>query len=96
VVRKADLVSETIRLDIYVEHHCLMCRRSVILAEQIQRQFPEVTVRVIDTARDQGEHSDLVVATPTFILNGRTFSLGNPSKTEIDAAILALLRGTEA
>lgn len=72
-----------------------MCRRSISLAEQIQQRFPEVTVRVIDTAREQGEHSDLVVATPTFILNGRTFSLGNPSNAELEAAILFLLGRNE-
>ncbi len=80
-----------IRLDVYVEQGCLACRRSQRLVEYIRQEFPEVVVRVVDVASEQGEHSHLVVATPTFILNGRTFSLGNPSKAELATAIRALL-----
>lgn len=83
-----------IKLEVYVERNCLVCRRSLRLAEHVRQRYPDVDVRVVDTAA-VGNHSHLVVAMPTFILNGLVFSLGNPSKTELDAAITDLLAQEE-
>lgn len=80
-----------IRLEVYIEWDCLVCRRSLRLAEHVRQRFPTVDVRIVNVTTERGEHSDLVIATPTFILNGRIFSLGNPSQADLDAAIAALL-----
>lgn len=82
---------DTVYLEIYVEKGCLACRRSLSLARDIQQSFPEVSVQVIDVLSKGGRHRDLITATPTFILNGVTFSLGNPSRGELERAISHLL-----
>ncbi len=82
---------DAVYLEIYVEKGCLACRRSLSLARDIQQSFPEVSVQVIDVRFDGGRHRDLITATPTFILNGVTFSLGNPSRGDLERAISHLL-----
>ena len=80
-------------LEVYVERGCAICRRSERLAEGVRERFPDVSVRVVDVAVEQGEHGQLVTATPTFVLNGSVLSLGNPSRAELEAAISRLLGG---
>jgi protein-disulfide isomerase len=52
-----------------------------------------VDVRVISSGEPGGLYAHLVLATPTFILNGRKMSLGNPSPAQLDEAILSALKG---
>ncbi len=79
------------RLEIYVEKGCPGCRRSLSLAAGVVDRFPEVPVRVVDVSSGGVEYRRLVTATPTFVLNGTTFSLGNPSSAELEQAITDLL-----
>ncbi len=81
----------SVRLEIYVETGCPGCRRSLSLAAEVQDRFPQVPVRVVDVSSGGGEYRRLVTATPTFVLNGSTFSLGNPSSAELERAIADLL-----
>lgn len=82
-----------VHLEIYVEQGCLVCRRSERLAALVRERFPDVAVDLVDVARERGAHQHLVSATPTYILNGRLFRLGNPSDAELNAAIAELLEG---
>lgn len=81
------------RLEIYIERSCLACRRSLHLAEHVRQRFPDVEVQVIDIATGEGGHQHLVVATPTFVLNGKLLSLGNPSRAQLEKAITGLPDG---
>jgi predicted thioredoxin/glutaredoxin len=65
------------RLDIYVADHCANCAEALRLAE-VAGALPRVDVCVInlDTARDPVPAR--VVAVPTYLLDGRVVSLGNP------------------
>ena len=47
-------------------------------------------VQVIDLGGPGGEHRHLVAAAPTYILNGRVVSLGNPAHAELHGAIQRL------
>ena len=76
-----------------MDEGCLGCRRSVELAEHVRRRFPGVNVHVIYTGEPGGRYAHLVPATPTFILNGRRMSLGNPSPAELEEAIQSALEG---
>ncbi len=80
-----------VRLEIYVEKGCLVCRRALSLATEVVNRFPEVPVRVVDVSSGEGDYRRLITATPTFVLNGATFSLGNPSSAELERAITDLL-----
>lgn len=80
-----------VRLDIYVERGCLGCRRADELADWVRTRFPRVHVRVMAPGEDASDQGKLVAATPTYFLNGRRFSLGNPGRDELDEAIRAEL-----
>jgi alkyl hydroperoxide reductase subunit AhpF len=67
------------RLDVYVSGECPNCGEAAELAEQAAARYPTIVVRVIDLdLLDGGPPPDPVVAVPTYLLNGRVISLGNP------------------
>lgn len=70
------------RLDIYVADHCANCVEALRLAE-LAGTLPRVDVRVInlDTAPDPVPAR--VVAVPTYLLDGRVVSLGNPTRDDL-------------
>lgn len=78
---------DKIVLEVYVDAGCLACRRAEALAGEVAAAHPEVTVRVVRGAADGGTHHELVAAVPTYVLNGQVVSLGNPLRSDLDAAI---------
>lgn len=56
-----------------------MCAYAYRVAEEIRRDFPAVKVRLITFNVTQEAIPEAVFATPTYLLNGRIWSLGNPS-----------------
>lgn len=64
------------RLDIYVASHCLAGQEACRLANEVASRFPDVEVRLIDL--DEAQPPEQIVAVPTYVLNGRIISLGNP------------------
>lgn len=82
-------MSGPVRLDVYVESGCSPCQRAEWLAREIDREYPEADVRIIDIReRDDAD----IFAVPTFVLNGEVFSLGNPWGSELRRSIERLLR----
>ena len=80
----------TTRLDIYVEQGCMGCRRAVELADWVRDNFPLVNVRVLAPQEDTSDQAVRVRATPTYFLNGVEFSLGNPSREQLEAALVSV------
>jgi len=78
-------------LEIYVEASCYLCRRAAELAGSMHAEFPGARIELIDLADGRGAHRHLVVAAPTYVLNGTVFSLGNPSPSELRGALARLL-----
>jgi alkyl hydroperoxide reductase subunit AhpF len=79
---------ETPRLEVYVSSECPNCGEAVRLAEEAAERFPDVVVRVIDLDQLAGRPPpDPVVAVPTYLLNGRVVSLGNPYSEELFARL---------
>ena len=74
---------EAPRLDVYVSSVCLNCGEAVGLAEETAARYPNVMVRVIDLDQVGSPPPDPVVAVPTYVLNGRVVSLGNPYPEEL-------------
>lgn len=71
-------VSRTI-LEIYVTPECFGCERARQLAREIRsRRFAGVEVSVIDLNDPASVQPPSVFAVPTYLLNGRVLSLGNP------------------
>jgi|GEM_PF-1596075 len=71
------------QVTIYVTSHCLNCAYAYEVAAFIRREFPQVAVRIIDLADAQEPAPAVVFATPTYLLDGRVWSLGNPSLQQV-------------
>ena len=80
-------------LKVFVEPRCESCERALRLAGEVGARFPALAVEVVDLSRPGAERPDYVFAVPTFILNGRVLSLGNPRRSRLVAAIEAALNG---
>lgn len=74
------MVSE---LKIYVAEGCSGCLEARHTAFQIKQDYPELSVKVIDIGSAGESIPDDVFATPTYMLNNRIVSLGNPDPTDI-------------
>ncbi len=76
-----------IAIDIYVTQHCGNCAYAYEVADGIRHQFPHVQVRMIDMANPPEAIPEAVFATPTYLLNGRLWSLGNPSPAKVQETL---------
>ena len=76
-----------IAIDIYVAQHCSNCAYAYEVAAEIRRQFPHVQVRIIDLENTTEIIPEAVFATPTYLLNGRVWSLGNPSSAKVQETL---------
>jgi hypothetical protein len=72
-----------IRVEIYVAEHCDLCTYAYEVAESIRADFPEVNLSIINLSQTSKAIPDAVFATPTYLLNGRLWSLGNPSPEDV-------------
>lgn len=70
-------------LTIYVSSHCSVCAYAYEVAELIRRNFSQVHVHLIDIHSGEETIPEAVFATPTYLLNGHVWSLGNPSAEKI-------------
>ena len=77
-------------IDIYVLEECTNCAHAQRVADRIRQAYPHVTVRLVDLAVAEEPIPDAVFAAPTYLLDGRVWSLGNPSPQEISAALSLL------
>ena len=75
------------RLEVYIGRHCPNCDEALALADEAATRFPDLLVRVIDLDFEPGPPPESVVAVPTFVLDGRTISLGNPYPEELFARL---------
>jgi hypothetical protein len=71
------------QMSIYVAGHCATCIYSYEVAEFIRTHFPDVDLRVIDIETAEEAIPEAVFATPTYLLNGSVWSLGNPSMQKV-------------
>ncbi|MFO7635622.1 MAG: thioredoxin family protein [Caldilinea sp.] len=75
------------QVTIYVTAHCANCDYAGEVAASIRRKYPHVAVQLVDLADPQEPVPDVVFATPTYLLDGRVWSLGNPSPEQIEATL---------
>ncbi len=77
-------------LQVFVEPTCETCRRAIELAEGVDEAYPQLAVRIVDI-REPAVKRDDVFAVPTFVLNDRVLSLGNPQESMLREEIEVLL-----
>jgi thiol-disulfide isomerase/thioredoxin len=79
-------------LKIFVAKHCPTCQEAYKIATHVAQTFPTVDVKLIDVGVSPVDVPDNVFATPTFILNDRIISLGNPSLQDVTDCLHAFTR----
>ena len=67
-----------VKLQVYIIDDCWACEESRRIVAEIAPQFPDVTVELLDLTLV--EQPDNVFAVPTYVLDGRVISLGNPDR----------------
>ena len=70
-------------LDIYIDQDCPGCTEAQELARYVRNKLPEIEVRIFDLARPNIERPSTVFAVPTYLLNGKRLSLGNPNADDL-------------
>ena len=85
-----------IQVEIFVAQHCFMCQYAYEIVELIERDFSQVKLQVIDIADPDASIPEVVFATPTYLLNGRVWSLGNPSPAQVTEQLTELLSAEES
>jgi alkyl hydroperoxide reductase subunit AhpF len=70
-------------LNIYIDQKCPGCDQALLIANLIEERMPTVVVRIIDIAEPNARKPESVFAVPTYVLNGKTVSLGNPDEREL-------------
>ncbi len=66
------------RLDIYYDQCCPTCNHTLRIAQIIQEKMPDIIVTLIDLSEANLLRPDFIFAVPTYVLNDKTYSLGNP------------------
>ncbi|MCA9958323.1 MAG: hypothetical protein KC443_04785 [Anaerolineales bacterium] len=76
-----------VTLQVYVAADCWSCQETRRLVADMQLLFPDVSFELLDTA--QTPLPDYVFAVPTYVLNGRVISLGNPTRAVLAQKLAA-------
>jgi len=70
-------------LKIFVTETCPGCVEALDTATRIEQDFPNIVVQVVNMDSPTATIPDEVFATPTYMLNNRVVSLGNPGPDDI-------------
>ena len=76
------------KLDVYITDGCWSCEEALRIVADITPQFPEVEIELRDMSDER--RPSHVFATPTYVLNGRTIYLGNPTREELGQKLEAI------
>ena len=80
-----------VRLHVFIEAGCWSCRESRRLVAELAPQFPQVKMELVDLSSAQRPEN--VFAAPTYLLNGKVISLGNPYPNELRRKLEDALNG---
>lgn len=83
---------EQCALSIYVLPDCPGCERARWTAGQVRERCPGVRVELVDL-NDIVAPPPGVFSVPTYVLNGRVISLGNPPLDELLSAVDSCIGG---
>ncbi len=83
------------RLLVYTARTCRVCAYARALAAVLGQRFPMVEVAVIDIDAPGAHVPDHVFAVPTFVLDGRVVSVGNPAPEEMERTLSDAVRNAD-
>ncbi len=76
-----------VKLEIYIDSDCPNCDYSLDLADWVRKQFPTLSIRVIDLRESTEQIPEPIFAVPTYLLGGETIFLGNPDTRALQLRI---------
>ena len=79
------------QLDIYVTSQCANCGEALLIAERA-RTIAGLKIAVINLDQPGQRIPPRVIAVPTYVLNGRVVSLGNPEREQFLAVLRTALQ----
>ena len=68
------------RLDIYYDLGCTTCDHALRIAQMVREKMPDISVILIDLSTSNLPRPDFIFAVPTYVLNDKIYSLGNPDE----------------
>lgn len=80
------------KLDVYVSEECWVCDETRRIVADITPKFPDLDIELRDVK--DGRCPSMVFATPTYVLDGRTIYLGNPTREELVQKLEDTLKGS--
>lgn len=81
------LPTPTLNLQVFIANHCQTCDYIEPLLAELRQNCPLVRVEIVNLSGPSSQRPTAVFATPTYMLNGRVISLGNPSLGDLLAQI---------
>lgn len=70
-------------LKIFITEHCPGCSEAYQIAAWAAQSYTNLIVELIDINLPDAVVPEAVFATPTYMLDDRIISVGNPSRTEV-------------
>ncbi len=80
-----DYNTHMVKLQVYIADDCWSCQETRRIVADVTPKFPGMLVEFLDMRAS--ERPDSVFAVPTYLLNGRVISLGNPTRQELSQQI---------
>ena len=71
------------RLDIYYDLGCPTCDYTLRIAQIVRKKMPNIIVTLIDLSESNSQRPNFIFAVPTYVLNDKTYSLGNPDEAAL-------------
>ena len=81
--KEGKFITMNAKLKIFIAQDCPNCAEARAIAAHVEDNYPALTIEIIDIADDEAIVPDTVFATPTFMLNDRVVSLGNPNLEQV-------------
>jgi hypothetical protein len=78
------------KLDVYISDECWVCDETRRIVADIRPKFPDLDVELRDIQDNRCPST--VFATPTYVLDGRTIFLGNPTREELAQKLADILQ----
>jgi hypothetical protein len=77
-------------LQVYVSSDCWSCAESRRIVADVVPNFPDVVLELLEM--NGRALPEPIFAVPTYVLNGRVISLGNPTRQELSNILQAALQ----
>jgi hypothetical protein len=75
------------KLEIYVADECWACEETRRIVAEVEPLYPSVDIELRDLTDERKPSS--VFATHTYVLDGRTIFLGNPTQEQLEQKLIA-------